>query len=65
MGLARGVMHRSCRMSLSATSVAAVFQFDATEMVQDTTKKMARTSNELGKNTVSVVFATFFGSIGL
>ena len=32
-------------MSLYATSVA-VFQFDAMEMVQDETKKMARTSNE-------------------
>ena len=51
-------------MSLYATSVA-VFQFDAKEIVQDEKKKMARTSNEPGKITVSVVSATFFGSIGL
>ena len=51
-------------MSLYATPVA-VFQFDAREIVQDEKKKMARTSNEPGKITVSVVSATFFGSIGL
>ena len=51
-------------MSLYATSVA-VFQSDAREIVQDEKKKMARTSHEPGKNIVSVVSATFFGSIGL